>query len=316
MDSFLWELVPWGYQILLGIQEWRSPLLDSFFSAVTELGSENFYIILFALLYWCFSKQIGVGIAYAALFSAAINATIKDFFSIPRPASPALYNVLDDANIAERLTPLFEETSPSWPSNHSQGITVMWGYLAWQVRKGWLWVIAITLILLVAFSRMYGGVHFPQDVLSGLLFGVLFLLAWVPLEAKGRTALSDLSDGAKVGLALAVPLILLVLTGAEDATSSMGAAMGLGVGLVMEARTLRFSPAGPWWKRILRAVLGLVVVFAVYLGLSALFGLFDESVGRIPAMILRTFRYALVGFTGFYAAPWLFLRIGLVERES
>ena len=153
MEDFLWDLIPWGYQILLSIQEWRTPLLDSFFSAVTELGSENFYIILFALLYWCFSKRIGAGIAYGALFSAAINATIKDYFDIPRPTSPDLDTVLDDAGIVERATPLWDETSPSWPSNHSQGITVMWGYLAYQVRKGWLWILAITLILLVAFSR-------------------------------------------------------------------------------------------------------------------------------------------------------------------
>jgi hypothetical protein len=62
--------------------------------------------------------------------------------------------------------------------------------------------------------------------------------------------------------------------------------------------------------------LGLVVVFAVYLGLSALFGLFDESMGAAMEIVWRIIRYALVGFVGSWVAPWLFTLSRLAEREQ
>lgn len=316
MENLLWDLVPWGYQLLLEIESWRTPLLDAFFPAITELGNEYFYIIFFTLLFWCYDKRVGIGAAYATLFSTTFNSWIKRYFDIPRPASPALDMQLDDAGITGRLDPLFHETSPSWPSNHSQGAMVMWSYVASKVKKGWFWAIAIALILLIAFSRMYGGVHFPQDVIGGLLIGAIFLALWSLGEPRAIPALASLSEPIKIGLAIAIPLIVMLAIRTDDSVSAMGAISGATVAFLLEARKLRFSPAGSWWKRILRGIVGLVVVFATYLGLSALFGLFDESLGEFLAMLLRAFRYALVGFVGFYIAPWLFLRFGLAERES
>ena len=191
-----------------------------------------------------------------------------------------------------------------------------WSYVASKVKKGWFWAIAIALILLIAFSRMYGGVHFPQDVIGGLLIGAIFLALWSLGEPRAIPALASLSEPIKIGLAIAIPLIVMLAIRTDDSVSAMGAISGATVAFLLEARKLRFSPAGSWWKRILRGIVGLVVVFATYLGLSALFGLFDESLGEFLAMLLRAFRYALVGFVGFYIAPWLFLRFGLAERES
>ncbi len=304
MESLLWELVPWGCEILAQVETWRTSVLDPFFSAVTELGGERFYIVLFAVVYWCLSKPVGVGAALAALFSATFNAWLKALLDMPRP------------EFLCGVTPLWEETSPSWPSNHAQGSTVMWGYLAVRARRAWFWVVAVVLIVLIGFSRMYGGVHFPQDVIGGVLIGVVFLALWFALEPRASSLLAGLSDGAVIGLSLAVPLILLLALRLEDAVTPMGAMMGMGVGYVWQSRSASFSPAGVWWKRVVRAILGLVLVFGVYLGLSALFGTFDESVGAFLSHALRTFRYALVGLTGFFGAPWLFLRLGLAEREA
>lgn len=316
MESVLWQLIPWGYEILLQIQTWRSPVLTSFFSAITELGGERFYIVLFAVVYWCFSKPVGVGAALAALFSATFNASVKALCDIPRPISPLLEGKLREAGITDRLVALFEETSPSWPSNHAQGSTIMWGYLAVRAKRLWFWAVAVVLIGLIGFSRMYGGVHFPQDIIGGILLGVLFMVIWFAFEPRLGSLLGSQSDGVKIALSIAVPLVILLVLRLEDAVTPMGGAMGLGVGHVLQSRSARFSPAGVWWKRVLRGVFGLVLVFGVYLGLSAVFGLFDESVGVLLGHALRTFRYALVALTGFFVAPWLFLRLKLAEPEA
>ncbi len=316
MGDFLWDLIPWGYRILLEIETWRNPFLDSFFSVVTELGSEYAYIVFFTLLYLCYNKRVGIGVAYATLFSSTLNSWAKHLYEIPRPDSPLLEEILTKAGISERLDPLWHETSPSWPSGHTQGTMVMWTYLATRVKKAWVWVVAVAIFLLVAFSRMYGGVHFPQDLLGGWAIGAILLGVWLSTESSIVSILSGFTRQIQYTLAICIPLLILVLVRTDDAVSSMGALSGATIAYILEAQRVRFNPAGPWWKRVLRGVLGLVIVFATYFVLSVLFGLFDESLGELLAMLVRAFRYALVGFIGFYPVPALFVRLGLAERES
>lgn len=313
MEDWLWDLVPWGYRVLIDVENWRTALLDPFFSTITQLGNEQFYIVLFTLIYWCFDKGVGVGVALASLLSTAVNAGIKDLFSIPRPDNALLQ---EQYGVTGRLDPLMHETSPSWPSNHTQSAFVTWGYLAWQVKKGWFWLLALLIAVLISFSRIYGGVHFPQDVIGGVLIALIYLALWLSLQPGARSALASLSFGVLVGLTIVIPLLLLLLHPTEDAASPIGAVIGISLGYLLDRQHLRFSPAGPWWQRVLRALLGLVLVFTIHIGLSTLFGLFDETVAEFIAVLLRAFRYALVGLIGLYAVPWLFIRIKLADQTS
>jgi hypothetical protein len=103
---------------------------------------------------------------------------------------------------------------------------------------------------------------------------------------------------------------------ADDATRAMGAAMGLGVGYVLEGRTVRFKVDGEWWRRILRGALGLVVLVVAYLGLSRLFATFDESMGELMTTVWDVVRYALVGFTGAWVSPWIFTTARLAQKAE
>lgn len=315
MGDFLWSIVPWGYQVLLSIEGLHNAFLNALFPVITDLGGEMGYIVILSLLYWCVSKSVIHGLAYAYLFTATLNTWIKDIWHIPRPDDPALEGVLQRAGISCRLTPLRHETSPSFLSGHTQGAVVSWGYVAYRFQKAWLWVAAAILIVLIAFSRMYVGVHFPQDVIGGLLVGAVYLLLWLLAEPYLRRRLSRLGIGWRYALAALVPLAVLVVHPLKDTATAMGALIGLGVGFVLEGQTLCFATEGRWWQRVLRGALGLVVVLAAYFGLSALFGLFDESMGAAMEIAWRVLRYALLGFVGGWGAPWLFTLSGLAEKE-
>ena len=97
--------------------------------------------------------------------SAVVNSFLKDLFQDPRP--PADF-MLDEGT----------GTSYGWPSGHAQIAVTLWGLLAYELKNKFISIGAITFILLVAFSRMYLGVHDLGDVASGLLIGSFILLLW------------------------------------------------------------------------------------------------------------------------------------------
>jgi glycerophosphoryl diester phosphodiesterase len=97
--------------------------------------------------------------------SAVINSFLKDFFQDPRP--PAEF-MLDEGT----------GTSYGWPSGHAQIAVTLWGLLAYEIKNKFISIGAITFILLVAFSRMYLGVHDLGDVAAGLSIGGFILLLW------------------------------------------------------------------------------------------------------------------------------------------
>ena len=74
-------------------------------------------------------------------------------------------------------------------------------------------------------------------------------------------------------------------------------------------RLVGFDVAGSLLRRAFRFLVGLVVLAGLWLGLRVAFD------GLEPAVILRLVRYALVGFWGAVGAPWVFLKLGLAERE-
>jgi membrane-associated phospholipid phosphatase len=308
VTELLASLIPWGTDAILWVQSFRHPLFDALFQAATFLGEEEFYPIFLPFIYWCLSKQVGVSLAYISLFSPYLNSVIKLTFRLPRPSDP-------------RLILLRTETSPSFPSDHAQSAVVNWGYLATQFRHRIFSIVAVVLILLIAFSRIYVGVHFPQDVVGGLLMGLLLLVAynWVVGTIEKRRF--DLPLPIKLTLSIVIPLALLFAHPfdvdetypAELAATTMGTILGMSIGFVLEQEHIRFKVDGLWWKRGLRFILGMVLVVIFYLGLKVVS---PEQVSHSVAIALRMVRYSLVGFSTAFLAPWLFVATSLAEREG
>jgi membrane-associated phospholipid phosphatase len=304
---------------LLALEGIRSGALTLFFSAVTDLGSNFGYLVILTVIYWCVDKYAGLRLAYCSLFSATLNVWLKQIWNIPRPGDAALDRVLDQAGIERRVTPLREASLAAFPSGHSQGAAATWGYVAHIVsrglaRKRWPWFAAGLVAALIAFSRLYLGVHFPQDVMAGLAIGAAYLAIWLLVEPHARSRLASLGLVWKVGLALLVPIAILAVQPGEDTAAAMGAAVGMGLGSLLERQTVRFSVSGKGGKRVLRGLLGLALVLTAYLGLSALFGLVHLE--GVIGIVLRALRYALLGLAGGWGAPWVFVRLGLATREK
>jgi membrane-associated phospholipid phosphatase len=308
VTELLASLIPWGTDAILWVQSFRNPFLDALFLAATFLGEEEFYLIFLPFIYWCLDKKVGVGLAYIAIFSPYLNSVVKLTFRLPRPSDP-------------RLVLLRTETSPSFPSNHAQSAVVNWGYLVTQFHHKVFSIVAVVLILLIAFSRIYVGVHFPQDIVGGLLMGLLVLVAYNWLVGTIEKRRFDLPLPIKLTLSVVVPLALLFVHPfdvdgtypAELAATTMGTFLGMSVGFILERECIRFKVDGLWWKRGLRFILGMVLVVIFYLGLKAAF---PKGVSHAVAIALRVVRYSLVGFSVAFLAPWLFVATSLAERKE
>ncbi len=83
-----------------------------------------------------------------------------------------------------------------FPSNHVANFTGGLAILTFFYRRGWY--LSLLIVLLVGYSRIYLGVHYPLDVLGGIFIGLgcamLFLIGWLMLDnhlrKRGDSALS------------------------------------------------------------------------------------------------------------------------------
>ncbi|RJF71658.1 phosphatase PAP2 family protein [Deinococcus cavernae] len=241
--------------------------MDSLWLLITNLGRDEVFITVLALYTLLINPQGGrqVGVVFA--LSYLTNTALKYSLDLPRPftADPAL------ASAAARAT----AGGPGLPSGHAQMSATLWLGLAAVQGRGW-WP-AAALVALIAFSRLALHVHYPSDVLSGLLLGLAFALlaARVPFTPAGLS---------RWWPSLLIVLVSLFLP--DSTARELGTGLGLLAGF-LAARPI-FAPPRDLSGRLVVGALGLLVTFAVYFALSALL----HDLSSLPAV--RVLRYALL----------------------
>lgn len=151
-------------RILLLIQEHlRNAVCDIFFKGITHLGDAGIFWILLTIALLCFRKTRRAGIfsACALIGSLVVNNLIlKNLVGRIRP-----YEVVDGLRCIVSLP-----HDSSFPSGHTgasfSSAVAMFPHL--PRRYG---ILCLILAALIAFSRLYVGVHYPTDVLAGLVTG-------------------------------------------------------------------------------------------------------------------------------------------------
>jgi membrane-associated phospholipid phosphatase len=275
------------------------------FGTLTLLGNQEFYLLLIPFLFWCLDRRLGIRIALLYLLGAVLNVGLKDVFDAPRPL--ALEPTLLTPEEAESI----EAYGYGMPSGHAQYTMTIWLALAFAVKRSWFWVVAVLLSLAIGFSRILLGAHFPDQVLAGWLLGAaifgLYMVVHLPLEAT----LAKLTIPAQLALALAVPLIFVFLHPVADIIAASAVLLGVGLGLVAAPWVGTWTPEGPWSQRLIRYLIGIVVLLALYFGLSLVF----PGEGETLYVPLRFLRYALLGVWITFGAPWLFSRLHLAPTR-
>ena len=153
------------FAILDMIQHIRTPIGDAVMSFVSMLGNAGIVWILLAIILIIVpeTRKHGVVLVIALLINAILcNVILKNLFHRTRPC---------DINTAIKLL-IARPVDFSFPSGHTSVSFAAVSALFFSGKRR-LWKPALVLAVLIAFSRMYLYVHFPTDILGGIVVGVV-----------------------------------------------------------------------------------------------------------------------------------------------
>lgn len=158
-------------------REWTSPFLDVVMPYLTDFDHWRLpliVVLLFALARGKTEARVGIlfAILAVALTDQVCSSAVKPLFERPRP-----FRALED------VRQLVGAHDFSFPSSHAANTFAAGVFLALRFAR-FRWILVLP--TLVAYSRVYVGVHYPLDVLAGALLGGSIGAAFAALERVSR----------------------------------------------------------------------------------------------------------------------------------
>ncbi len=298
------------------LMEWLQATIGSegplfwLLSNLSAFGEELLMVAVMGFLYWGLNKEFGKYLGLNVLMVNVWNPMLKNVVLRLRP-----YFASDKIQLLRKIdadADIWDVSAQgySFPSGHSANAVTLYGSLAAHEKKRrLLWVLALVLPLLVGFSRVFVGAHYPTDVLCGWALGALVVLLVPFLRRKLRRWQCNL-----VLLLSAVPGLFYCTS--TDYYSAFGMLLGFVLAEPFEEKFVRFENT----PNILRCVLRTLGGAALYFGLNTVLKMpIPKEIldaGDLTAMLIRTARYAVVIFAVIGVYPMLFKLTGKLWKPQ
>ncbi|MCJ7579747.1 MAG: phosphatase PAP2 family protein [Candidatus Aminicenantes bacterium] len=327
-------------EIIIFLQSFASDFLTGFFKFFTEIGKSTYAAPLVLIVMFGISFRMGFILLHVVSWNGLITFYLKELFSLPRPSNVDFHvKLLGEA--ARNSTPLesmgaknffggfsrdtleYIRTYPfdSWgfPSGHASHAVALWGSISLYMKKTWMSVTAVMMIVLIAISRMYLGRHFLADVLGGLLLGFLVTLVFYRGIYKNNSILNFLfeknektriSSGTIIFLFyfLFVPFLVLLIPGIP--LKQAGALLGLNLGFIWIRHRGIPKDTGSLLQRSGRVLLAGSVFFLFYAGLK--WGI--ELVFTNEPASVEFIRLVFSMLMSFWGSVEMSIKLGLYKR--
>ena len=255
------------------LEKIRNPFLDNLFLVITAIGEETMFLFVAVLVFWCVNKREGYYLLTVGLVGMVVNQFLKQICRIERPWKKDGFSAVPEA--------IGEAGGYSFPSGHTQNVTGTLGSVARWSAKPWVRIASVVAIALVAFSRMYLGVHTPLDVGFSLVFGALLVFVIYPLFSTEERFEKFMPY--VVGFAALLSLALLIfamiypnessdadnlISCRENAATALGCTLGLIPVYILDRCVIKFETGARWYSQIIKLVLGAAVILLVKEGLK------------------------------------------------
>jgi undecaprenyl-diphosphatase len=306
MEGVLGNYLYYDWEMLL--MEWLQSHLPTsgpvfwLLSNLSAFGEQLLLVAIMGFLYWGLNKEFGKYLGLNVLVANVWVPMIKNVVLRLRPYFVEGYNVKILRLVDSGADPYdIAAQGYSFPSGHSANAATLYGALAAHEKKRKiLWVLAIVLPLLVGFSRIFVGAHFPTDVICGWILGVIIvaLIPWLRNKIKSRAAFYAL-------------LLLLTVPGffyctSNDYFSSLGMLLGFMLAEPFEEKFVNFENTSNLVRCVLRTIGGAAIYFGLNEVLKMPFSSEVLNAGDLTAYLIRTLRYTVVIFVDIGVYPLLF----------
>jgi membrane-associated phospholipid phosphatase len=158
--------------------------LHGLFQVIAELGGvELTSILMLALFIYLWRGGFGADALVVLAFAGAVGLEVVYKLLFFHPGPPRSLTHSDGPSLSDLLPGSGQGNS--FPSGHMVRTVVAYGLLAFVIRRlarsrvvRWLAIpVAIAIVVVVAFGRLYLDVHWESDVIGGLLLGGIALVA-------------------------------------------------------------------------------------------------------------------------------------------
>ncbi|MDP4153189.1 MAG: phosphatase PAP2 family protein [Bacillota bacterium] len=265
------------------------------FEAITMLAEQYTVVVIACMIYWCINKDLGRRLSLILSGGIGFNGFFKNVFRVPRP-----FDISDKVSVLRKST----ATGYSFPSGHTQNASVLAGILKNKFTRKSIRAVIITYAFLVAFSRLVLGVHYLTDVIAALIIG----FGWAYFGNKLYEAVKENTFKYLWFLVPAfLSIIPLFIKGtippqSNDVFTGVGISLGAVLGTMLEVKYISFTIEGSIKRRIIRFVLGILLLLLLLSGLKAV--LPDTSA-------MRVLRYFCVGIFASCGMPFLIKKFSI-----
>lgn len=280
--AFQWEL-----DLIAWMQSWIGNFGVILATLITELGDKIVLVGLLVFLYFYIDKRYAVFVGTNVISSLLFNPMLKNIVCRYRPYF--YHDSIQCLKPVESSADIYDVAAQgySFPSGHAQNAASAFASLALYKKKKWLTVLAIVLPLLVAVSRFALGVHYPTDVLVGLIAGYTFAFVLSAIQKRiHHRWILYLSI-----MCLAIPGCFFCAT--DDYFSILGIAIGFFSGDLLETRFVQFAQTPSTVRKLLRFIGGIAVFLALNFGQKYLYIAIFQDPAVWLSNLLRVFRYAV-----------------------